>query len=345
MSISVKQWGVTPDGAAANLYSIEGEISFAAHISNYGACLVGLEVPTPCGISDVVLGFDNLKDYLGDSCYFGATIGRTANRISKASFEFNDRHYQLDANEGNNTLHGGYSGFNSRIWTAQACDQKSSSLTLTYKSPDGEAGYPGNLLAEVTFTIIENGLRIEHKAKTDKACPVSMTAHPYFNLEGCEKTLSGHELKILSRQTLGIGTGLVPTGVITDVHGTVSDFSTFTPIDRNSLESPATHDRFYVLGNNCEVRTAAVVRCKTSGIEMEISTTQPGMQFYSGDGIPAGTIGKNGCLYGPRSGFCLEPSGYPDAPNRKEFPSVTLNPGEQYVHSTEYRFRSLNGGA
>lgn len=341
MSVSVRQWGFGPDNTPVDFFTLANESGVVLHVSSYGACLTGLEVPARSGSVDVILGFDTLEGYMADSAYFGSTIGRTANRISGASFELNGRLHKLDSNEGSNCLHGGYSGFSNRFWSAKPFDKNGNAITLSYNSPEFEGGYPGNLQAEAIFMLLENGIRLTHRAITDSPCPVSMTSHPYFNLNGSGNNLSGHELTIFSNKILSVDKWMIPDGETMDVRRTPADFTSFAPIDGGLHSSPATHDRFYLLENKGKMSPAARVRCMKSGLEMEISTTQPGIQFYSGDGIPPDTEGKNRSFYGPRSGFCLEPHGYPDAPNRKKFPSVILNPGEIYTHSTEYRFRQI----
>ncbi len=310
-----------------------------ASISTYGATLTGLKIPATNGQTDVVLGYERLENYVNDKTYSGATVGRTANRISGASFVLGEYSYQLDCNEGQNNLHGGYNGFSYKVWQAEQLENGNEpALRMTLISPDGEGGFPGNLLAQILFTLMENGLRIEYSAVTDKPCPVSMTSHPYFNLRGGRGDLGGYELKIRSSRTLSLGGNLLPDGKLVDVQGTEADFTDFAPMDGMNQDGPVRHDRYYPLDENGSGIPATTVRCPESGLAMEVETSQPGLQFYSGDYIAQGTEGKNGCIYGPRSGFCLEPHGYPDAPNKKQFPSVILNPGETYRHSTEYRF-------
>lgn len=345
MSMTFREWGRTADGRKVQLYTLENENGFRAFVSTYGATLTGLEVPLN-GISlDVVLGFDRLEQYLDDKGYFGATIGRTANRISGGAFELDGKKYILDRNENVNTLHGGREGFSTRIWSAEQGENRGCPcLQLSYESPDGEGGYPGKLSAQVLFTLTDSGLLLEYRAVTDSPCPLSMTSHPYFNLNGGYRNLGGQELKIFSERTLAVNEQLIPSGEIHEVKGTRVDFTSFALMDGDGPE-PKKHDRYYILSGSGKPQTAAVARSKGRGLEMEVITTQPGLQFYSGDGITPGTAGKNGCFYFPRSGFCLEPHGYPDAPNRKEFPSVTLSPGEEYRHSTEYRFRLIKGGS
>ncbi|WP_432736895.1 aldose epimerase family protein [Maridesulfovibrio sp. FT414] len=343
MSVSKKQWGRTADGSEVFLYTLRNRAGLEAEISTFGAALTALKIPVKDSAVDVVLGYERFENYVTDKTYSGITVGRTANRISGASFRLDGTEYHLEKNEGENTLHGGQSGLGTRIWSADVSeDEDRPAIRLTYSSPDGEGGYPGNLLVEVIYTMFEDGLRIDYLAETDRPCPVSLTAHPYFNLKGGGNNLSGHELTIHSCNTLELDAELIPTGTITDVHGTPGDFTVPAPMDGSDPDNPAQHDRYYILDKvSGEMSVAALISCKSSGLELEISTTQPGLQFYSGDGIEPGTVGKKGCVYGPRAGFCIEPHGYPDAPNRKEFPSVILHPGATYMHSTEYRFRHI----
>ncbi|SMF09698.1 aldose epimerase family protein [Desulfovibrio gilichinskyi] len=350
MSHTKKSWSVTPQGEQVYLHTISNDSGFQAGIATYGATLVELKVPVSNGQTvDAVLGFDDLTGYLNDPHYIGATVGRVAGRISHGSFELDGEKYFLDKNEGDNQLHGGKFGFNSRIWTeCQAENPEPHTISLCYESPDGEGGYPGNLQVTVTYSLIENGLRIAYRAVTGKPTPINMTAHPYFNLNGDGKDTGEHEVKIFSDKTLFFDDEILPNGETLDVSGTEADYTDFCPINGPATDSqietaPLKHDRFYILNlSEMEMPVAAVVRSDASGMELEIATTQSGLQFYSADYIGAGTKGKLGCEYGPRSGFCLEPEGYPDAVNRPEFPSVILRPGEVYNHVTEYRFREFN---
>ncbi len=350
MSHKKKSWSVTPKGQEVYLHTISNDSGFQASIATYGATLVDLKVPVSNGqIVDVVLGFDDLNRYLDDPHYIGATVGRVAGRISHGFFELDGEKYLLDKNEGDNQLHGGKYGFNSRVWT-ECRTEKSDPYTvsLCYESPDGEGGYPGNLQVTVTYSLIENGLRIAYRGVTDKPTPINMTAHPYFNLNGDGKDTGDHEVKIFSDKTVYLDEELLPNGQTFDVSGTEADYTDFCPIN-GPVSNDQTksfhleHDRFYILNSSeTEMPVAAVARSYASGLELEIATTQSGLQFYSADYIGAGTKGKLGCVYGPRSGFCLEPEGYPDAVNRPEFPSVILRPGEVYKQVTEYRFREFN---
>lgn len=348
MSHVKKTWGKTPDGTEIFLHTLKNDEGFEISVATYGATLTALKVPMSDGRTiDVILGFDQLSGYLQDTNYIGATVGRVASRISQAAFELHGKKYVLDKNEGDSHLHGGKKGFSSRVWeTCQAENPTHSSIKLCYSSPDGEGGYPGTLNAKVTYALLQNGLRISYKATTDKPSPVNMTAHPYFNLDGDGKNVGKHELKIFSGNTLYFDENLIPSGEILSTTGTAADFTDFKAInaiiDGNSGK-PVEHDRFYPLDLlEEEMPVSAITRSPSSGLEMEVASTNPGIQLYSGDYISEGTVGKQGCIYGPRSGFCLEPMCHPDAPSRPEFPSVILNPGEMYEQIIEYRFRELS---
>jgi aldose 1-epimerase len=339
MPVTQKSWGKTPAGEEVRFLTLKNSTGFRAQISTYGASLTALEILLDGKKTDVVLGFDSLRGYLTDGTYSGATVGRVAGRISNAQFKISEQEFKLDRNEGRNHLHGGDKGFNSRNWEVRAInqDEHAPSVTLSLHSPDGSNGYPGNLLAETTFTLNKTVLIISYRATTDQPTPMSMTAHPYFNLNGDGKPVNDHELKIFSAQCTALGSNLIPDGRIINISGTEADFMDFSPLGKTAL------DCFFILEkDNEKLVPAAVARGDDSGLEMEIHTSQPGMQFYTAEGIAPGTPGKYGQKYGPRSGFCIEPMGYPDAVNRPEFPSVILHPGETYNHSTEYRFRRVS---
>ncbi|WP_415718853.1 aldose epimerase family protein [Maridesulfovibrio sp.] len=337
MSINTKPWGRTPYREDVLLFTMENSSGCKVRISTYGAALIGLEIPAADRLVDVVLGYDSLEEYMADGNYMGATVGRVAGRISNAAFELDGRKYQLDRNEGNNHLHGGKYGFNRRNWEVLALNDESNSPSLTFElhCKDGMGGYPGNVRIETTFTLSGTTLSIIHSAECDSPTPLNLTSHPYFNLNGDGQQIDGHELKILSAKSPQLNDSLIPDGQIIDLCGSEADFTAFTPLGKTP------QDRYFILDNEeSPLVPAAVARCNESGLEMELHTNQPGLQLYTADGVAKGTRGKKGCKYGPRCGLCIEPMGYPDAVNRKEFPSVILNPGERYHHSTEYRFRN-----
>ncbi|WP_419781086.1 aldose epimerase family protein [Maridesulfovibrio sp.] len=342
MGISRKTWGYFPAGAdfperEIQLFTLENSAGYRARISNYGATLTGLEVPVGSQMVDVVLGFDYLREYIDDSNYMGASIGRVAGRISGATFTLDGQEFILDANEGNSHLHGGNTGFHNQIWEIAAIRpyEENPSITLSLHSPHGSGGYPGNLHVQATFTLLGTDLNISYRAECDKPTPLNITSHPYFNLAGAGSPIDNHELNIFSTESIKLDNSLLPNGEIINTAGTKSDFSNFVLIGKNA------QDRFFILENDQEkLVPAAVARCNESGLELEVRTNQRGVQLYTADGVINGIHGKNGLEYGSRCGFCIEPMGYPDAVNRQEFPSVILNPGEKYYHSTEYRFRN-----
>ena len=339
MPISSKVWGRTPYRADVLLFTLENSAGSKARISTYGATLTGLEIPAKDTTIDVVLGFDSLQEYMSDSNYLGATVGRVASRISNAVFELDGQKYQLDRNEGNNHLHGGKYGFDRRNWEVLGLNKEteSPSLTLELHCKDGMGGYPGNVRIETTFILSGTTFSIVHRAECDSPTPLSMTSHPYFNLNGDGQKINSHELKVHSTKSPRFDNDLIPDGAINDISGTTADFSNFKKL------GDAEQDCFFILDNDSEkLSPAASLRSNESGLEMEILTNQQGIQLYTADYISSGTPGKNGLQYGPRSGLCLEPTSYPDAVNRPEFPSVILHPGERYNHSTEYRFRRIS---
>ncbi|WP_421899882.1 aldose epimerase family protein [Maridesulfovibrio sp.] len=339
MPISSMVWGRTPYREDVLLFTLENSAGCKARISTYGATLVGLEIPAEDKLIDVVLGFDSLEEYMADGNYIGATIGRVAGRISDAAFELDGQKYQLDRNEGKNHLHGGKYGFNRRNWEVLELtkETESPSVTLELHCKDGMGGYPGNVRIKTTFTLSGTALSIVHRAECDYPTPLNMTSHPYFNLNGDGQKLDSHELKIIAAQSLSTDNDLIPDGEIMNISGTPADFSEFRELGDTA------QDRFLILNKIDEkLNTTAIARSAESGLEMEIRCNQRGVQFYTADGMKSASSGKNGQQYGPRSGFCIEPMGYPDAVNRPEFPSVILNPGEKYNHSTEYRFRRIS---
>jgi aldose 1-epimerase len=318
-----------------------------ADIATYGGALVRLTAPDRDGnLADVVLGYDGLGGYLDDQCYFGRLVGRVANRIGGARLDLDGRGYELDRNSGRHHLHGGAGGFHSRVWQAEAIETRGGpALVLRYQSPDGEQGYPGNLAVSAVYTLTGDGLRLDFSAATDQATAVNLTAHPYFNLSGRAGTdCLGHILTIPARRCLETDGELIPTGCLTEVAGTPLDFMAGVAIgtrirqDFVPLANGHGYDHCYVLDSRAGLRPAASVFEPVSGRGLEVLTTQPCLQFYSGNGIPEGLPGKDGAVYGERSGLCLEPQGYVDAPGHAAFPQVTLRPGEAYRQTILYRF-------
>lgn len=338
----------TVDNKQAGLFYLKNSKGSLAAITNYGARVVGLAVPGKDGnLVDVVLGYDSLSGYrkAGEG-FFGATIGRYGNRIGNATFKLDNTDYHLDVNNGLNSLHGGAMGFHAQIWDATPIGD--SSLQLSYTSPDMQGGYPGELKAVVTYTLTdENALHIEYKATTDKATPVNLTNHTYFNLNGeGSGTINDHVLMINADAITPVDTTLIPTGVIQPVDNTPFDFRNPTVIGSRletadeQLKNGLGYDHNFVLRDSSSTpHLAATVYGPATGIFMEVITTEPGLQFYGGNFLKGDTNdGKHGHAYGHRTAFCLETQHFPDAPNKPSFASTILKPGESYTSSTTYKF-------
>lgn len=330
---ALRPWGTTISGEQVFCCSMRNEAGFQAEVSTYGAALTALHVPFGERRS-VVLGFDSLDEYMADEHYFGRMIGRVANRIGSARFELDGQGYALDRNQGRHHLHGGREGFHARVWSIRSRDEHSVELVL--HSPDGDGGYPGALDVSVSYVLIDDGLRIDCRARADRATPVSMTNHSYFDLNGGDG--QGHALSVRSHKILVMDDELVPTGKFR----TTDDGVIRLPGMRDCRDGNNTlHrgiDEYHVFESGHGAQPVAVVR-GAHGLAMEVHTTQPGMQVYSGEYIPEELPGRDGSTFGPCAGFCLETHGYPDAVNHAGFPDVIMRPGEVYEHTTEYRFR------
>ncbi|MEJ7766338.1 MAG: aldose epimerase family protein, partial [Chitinophagaceae bacterium] len=298
-------------------------------------------VPDKSGeTGDVVLGFDSLSGYLQTgNPYFGALVGRYANRIANGKFSLEKNSYTLAANNNGNALHGGLKGFDKVVWTAEPAEK---SLALTYDSKDGEEGYPGNLHAQVIYSLTDdNELKIEYTASTDKPTPVNLTNHSYFNLSaGKSQTIENHEVILNAEKYTIVNDKLIPTGQHPAVKGTPMDFTSTKPIGKELASVKGGYDHNFVLNKSGnELSPAASVYDPSSGRLMEVTTTQPGIQFYTGnflDGSLTGT--KNGAKYVKHAGFCLETQHFPDSPNQPDFPNTILKPRETYHHTTIYKF-------
>lgn len=329
MGITKKNFGST-EGQEVSLYTLTNERGFAVTITNYGGAVVSLKAPDRNGrFGNVVLGFETLDEYVRNPRYFGGLIGRHANRIDHGKFSLNGTEYQLTQNNGVNHLHGGFRGFDKRIWEAKTED---SVLQLEYLSADNEEGYPGNLRASVAYTLSENTIEIDYEATTDRDTIVSLTNHSYFNLAGGGDILS-HELVLNADSFTPVSDDLIPTGEIKSVENTPMDFRNSRPIEHGG------YDHNFVLNDyDGSLRLAARLYEPTSGRVLEILTTAPGIQFYSGNFLDGSLIGRGGVPYEQYAGLCLEPQHFPDAPNHANFPSTTLRPGETYRHNSVYRF-------
>lgn len=335
------------DGKTTNLYILKNGAGMTATITNYGGRLVSLLVPDKNGrMTDVVVGFESVDEYINSTeAYFGATIGRVGNRIAKGKFSIDGKEYTLYTNNGPNTLHGGKKGFQAVIWNAE--QPNDSMLILTYRSPDMEEGFPGNLDVKVKYSLTnDNGFKCEYEAATDKKTVVNLTNHAFFNLNGeGSGTINNHILQIDADKYTPVDSTLIPTGEIESVVGTPFDFTKPTAIgtrvnDNNEqLKFGSGYDHNFVLnGHNGRMRQVATVVGDLSGIQMDISTEEPGLQFYGGNFMQSKNVFKTGVKDDHRTAFCLETQHFPDAPNQAAFPSIILEPGKTYRTSSVFKF-------
>jgi len=349
-TITESPFGKLPDGREATLYTLTNANGMIARISNLGGVIVELHVPDRDGVlADVCHGFDNVDAYLGESHYFGALIGRYGNRIANGRFTLDGQTYQLDVNDGANHLHGGADGFHRQLWEAETFNTpKSVGLILTYLSIDGDQGYPGTAEVTAIYELRDNNeLRIAFHAVADKATPMNLTNHAYFNLAGKGDILS-HELTIPADAITPVGKGLIPVGAPAPVAGTPFDFRTPHAIgarigqEDEQLALGSGYDHNFVLNKSepGKLELAARVVDPSSGRVLEVLSQEPGIQFYSGNFLNDAIKGK-GRIYSHRSGFCLEPQHFPDSPNRPDFPSTILRPGEEYSTVMAYRFTTV----
>ena len=342
-------FGTTPDGEEATLYTLTNAQGAEAKITNYGGIVVSLQVPDRNdSLGDVVLGFDEIKPYTGASPYLGALIGRYGNRIARGKFTLNGEEYTLAQNNDQNHLHGGLQGFDKVLWRAEPVQSDSSvGLILRYQSADGEEGYPGTLDVTVEYAFTDdNNLRIHYQATTDAPTVINLTNHSYFNLAGqASGSILDHEVMINADRFVPIDSTLIPTGELAEVSGTPFDFTKPTQVgarienDDTQLAYGIGYDHCWVLNRDGDgLSLAATVYEPTSGRFMEVMTTEPGIQFYSGNFLDGTLTGKEGATYSQRSGLCLETEHFPDSPNQPDFPSVVLEPGETYETTTVYKF-------
>ena len=347
-SIEVKPFGKTPDGQQVQLYTLANAKGMKAQIMNYGAIVVSLTAPDKAGkMDDIVLGYDTLDSYIKNNPYFGAIVGRYGNRIGKGKFTLDGKQYSVTINDGENHLHGGNMGFGKVVWKDEKVERSDGvGVKLTYLSKDGEEGYPGNLTATATYVLTNNNeLRIEYTATTDKPTPINLTHHGYFNLTGGQRDILGHELKINADKYTPVDSGLIPTGELANLEGTPLDFRKSTAIgaridaDNPQLKFGKGYDHNWVLNKkDAEMTIAAEVYEPTTGRLMTVLTTEPGVQFYSGNVLDGTITGKAGKVYKQRFALCLETQHYPDSPNKPNFPSTILRPGQVYRTTTMYRF-------
>ena len=348
--ITSADFGTTSAGEQATLYTLTNSHGVEAKITNFGGVVVSLKVPDRNdSLADVALGFDELEPYFEKSPYFGALVGRYGNRIAKGKFTLNGTEYTLAQNNGENHLHGGIKSFGRVLWQAEPLQTDSSAnLVLRYTSADGEEGYPGRLDVTVEYALTnDNALRIDYRATTDAPTVVNLTNHSYFNLAGQDHgSILNHEVMINADQFVPVDSTLIPTGELAAVEGTPLDFTEPTRVgaridddDHPQIAYGMGYDHCWVLNKEGDAMTlAATVYEPGSGRFMEVMTTEPGVQFYSGNFLDGSLTGKDGAVYGKRSGLCLETQHFPDSPNQPNFPSTELNPGETYETTTIYKF-------
>jgi aldose 1-epimerase len=350
--VTREAYGELPDGTAVEMVCLRGDNGFEARIITYGAAIQSIFVPDRAGrLADVVLGRDDLAGYLAVRRFLGATVGRFANRIANASFELDGKRFQLPATDGVNALHGGLSGFDRKNWAITGIGEKAAPfVTLTYTSADGEEGYPGQLKTNITYSITGGmELSLVFSAVTDKPTVINLTNHSFFNLGGVEAGGSGildHHITIAADSYLPVSPGGIPLGEPSDVAATPFDFRTSHRVgarirDANEqLQIRKGYDHNYCLpgGAVSEPRLAARVEDPASGRALELHTNQPGVQFYSGNFLDGTVTGKYGRVHRQYDALCLEPQVYPNTPNRPDYPSARLDPGQTYRHAVLYRF-------
>jgi len=345
MNITEQIFGQVGDQQSADLFTLTNDHGIEIQITNYGGIITSLRVPDRTGrLGNIVLGFDTLDEYIDHNPFFGALVGRYANRIAGGCFTLDDTEYRLVQNNGPNHLHGGTIGFDKVLWQAETGqNDEMAELCLTYLSPDGEEGYPGNLVVEVRYRLNnQNELSIDYSATTDKPTIINLTNHSYFNLAEQGDILS-HEIMIAADHFTPIDETLIPTGEIRSVANTPMDFRQSIPIGARidqidqQLQCGSGYDHNWILNQSDNLEALMRVYEPTTGRVMEVCTTQPGVQFYSGNMLPT-LPGKQRQPYGRRSGFCLETQIFPDSPNQANFPAPRLDPGEQYKQSTTFRF-------
>lgn len=348
-TVTRQPFGSLPDGTAVELFTLTNANGIEVRAMTYGAIIVSIRTPDRSGrLDDIALGHDTLKGYEKNAPYLGAIVGRYGNRIAKGRFTLDGRTYQLATNDGPNHLHGGNKGFDKVTWRGEPFDdQRGVGVVFSRTSPDGEEGYPGNLAARVTYTLTAaNELRVDYEATTDKATVLNLTQHTYFNLAGDGSgDILGHAMQINADRFTPVDATLIPTGKLAPVEGTPFDFRRPTPIGQRidaadeQIKLGRGYDHNFVLSKQGSGVTLAarVVEPKT-GRTLEVSTDQPGVQFYSGNFLDGTVTGRGGHVYNHRNGFCLETQHFPDSPNHSDFPSAVLRPGETFRSTTVFRF-------
>jgi aldose 1-epimerase len=345
-AVSVAPFGKLKDGTDISLFTVTNGKGVTMRVMNYGGIIVSLSVPDKHSKQvDVILGFDSLAAYEKSNPFFGALVGRYGNRIAKGRFSLDGKEYPLVKNNNGNHLHGGTKGFDKVFWTIEEVPADNGvALKLSYVSKDMEEGYPGTLRTEVLYTLTnDNTVHFDYKATTDKKTIVNLTQHTYFNLNGCKTDILSHELALNADKFLPVDAALIPTGEIREVANTPFDFRKPTVIGARinaqdqQIQFGRGYDHCWVL-NGQGLKPVAVVYDSTSGIEMTVHTTEPGVQFYTGNFLDGSLTGKNNVVYKQRMGFCLETQHFPDSPNQTQFPSVVLNPTETYTSQSTYQF-------
>ncbi|WBA42214.1 aldose epimerase family protein [Hymenobacter canadensis] len=345
--VRVTDFGRTAEGATAQLYTLRNAHGLQVSITNYGGTITQLLVPDRAGqLSDVVLGFDSLADYQSPAYrkagpYFGALIGRYANRIAGGRFQLNGQQYTLATNNNGNALHGGLRGFDKVLWQAEPGSSPAGpTLRLSYLSPDGEEGYPGNLHVTVTYTLThDNALQLDYTATTDQATPVNLTNHTYFNLAlGRNADVLNHEVQLAADRYTVVNDSQIPTGEQRPVAGTPFDFTAPQAIGSRIAQVPGGYDHNWELRQPTDLQPAASVYEPTTGRTLDVATSQPGVQFYTANFLDGSLTGKAGITYGKHAGLCLETQHFPDSPNQPRFPSTILEPGQTFSATTVYRF-------
>lgn len=347
-SVTSEKFGTLPDGREVERFTLTNANGLQMKVITYGGIITSLTTPDRDGNQgDIVLGFDTLEGYLQEVPYFGALIGRYGNRIANGKFTLDGKEYSLAKNDGPNHLHGGDKGFDKVLWTAsEEKTDNGAALKLQYRSKDMEEGYPGNLDVTVVYTLTnDDELKVDYKAATDKKTVLNLTQHSYFNLSPESETILGHELELNADAFLPVNKTLIPTGEIKDVEGTPFDFRQSKTVGKDieqkntQLEYGKGYDHCWVLnGENGEMKHAATLHDPKSGRVMEVLTTEPAIQFYSGNFLDGSLAGKENKNYVHRSGLCLETQHYPDSPNQPDFPSTVLEPGDEYSTTTIFKF-------
>ena len=338
--VAQADWGEF-GGKKVFLYTQTNKNGDQVKISNYGGTITSWVTADNKGAkSNIVLGFDELAGYLAHPPYFGATVGRYGNRIGDAAFTLEGKKYTLAANNGKNSLHGGLKGFDKAVWDVAPLDNGAPSLTLSYLSKDGEEGFPGNLKVTVNFTLSDdNALTIDYSAETDKATPVNLTNHSYFNLTGDVKNnILGHSLKIDADRYTPVDTTAIPTGELKAVAGTPFDFTSLHTVGERIDAVPGGYDHNWVLNHKMgSLDLVATLSEATSGRKLEVYTTEPGVQFYSGNFLDGTIKTSDGTPIQKHAAMCLETQHFPDSPNKPDFPSTVLKPGDKYHTTTKYK--------